>query len=336
MFSKKDNGRWVKKARKPLTTGEIIQGWRAAIFKVPFSTYENNIKARVLDNVDPPPAPALNSGKSRRSAERKLLEKEYDEAETKLAKLNPRLATVQATRDEAYAGFAKMSFPPVDGKAAFAMSAGAGVLLVADGAFTFSAVADAFGADLSHGLAGASAVTLVCAAGGTFALLAVNAFSGSAVTGGPPVRRLLGGLGLLGVGATVGVIRGSAVAHPSIFLAVVNTVLSVASGALAGVAHHWIADYLKRKSEATELVRAARQPVDDAERGLAETEQQLREAVADRKRLALARDAMDAEPAQQATDDEELRRFQDARLAAAKFVYESAARFVGRRLGEEK
>jgi hypothetical protein len=336
MSNKKNEGLWVSKARKPLSTWEVLQGWRAAIFKVPFATYENNIKSRMLDRVDPLPS-VLVGGKSRRSAERKLLKKGYVETETKIARLNSRLVSAQVARDEACARFAKKSFPPVDGKAAFAMSALAGGLLVADGGFTYSAVADLFGADLSHGLDGASTVTLLCAAGGTFVLLAVNAFSGSAATASdPPVRRLLGGLGLLGVGATVGVIRGSAVANPSIFLAVVNTVLSVASGALAGVAHHWIADYLKRKSEAAEVVRAARQPVDDAERGVVETELQLREAIADRKRLALALDAMDSEPVRQATDDGELRRFQDARLAAAKFVYESAARFVGRRLGEEK
>jgi hypothetical protein len=89
-----------------------------------------------------------------------------------------------------------------------------------------------FGADLSHGLAGAKRGDARVRCGRNLcALLAVNAFSGWAATASdPPVRRLLGGLGLLGVGATVGVIRGSAVANPSIFLAVVNTVLSVASG----------------------------------------------------------------------------------------------------------
>lgn len=325
------HGRMVKKARRPLTIWETGQGYIAALTGVPLATYQEKIKAGLIENTDGAKPSKAKKRQASRTAERRLMEKESAEAEKQLKEQAPLSVKAQAAVEGAQRKFSQLRLPPVPVKAMAALVIFAILLLAADAVFTFSGLADAMGIDLSQALGSASFVGVLCAVGGTFVLIAANAFCGSSATAeDPPIRRFWGRIGLIGVGVMIGLVRGVAVADPSVLLAGLNVVLSVASGLVAGRAHHSVADYLKQKADAAEKLRAARQPVVDAERSLAQIERKIGDAAATRKRLALALDGLRAEPERQATDDEELRRIQEARLAAAKFVYESAARFAGK------
>jgi hypothetical protein len=84
MSNKKNEGRWVRKARKPLSPWEVLPGLACGGLQGALRHLrEQHQGSRMLDSVDPPPTPALDGGRRRRSAERKLLEKGYVETETK-------------------------------------------------------------------------------------------------------------------------------------------------------------------------------------------------------------------------------------------------------------
>jgi hypothetical protein len=322
----------VKTAR-PLTPRQWFKGVWCGITGVPFEIYEADVKASLVEEAAPVDEGRAKEKRPSRTAERKLVEKEAEEQERVLDELKAKLPGARGVMEDLRRRFSQLKLPPLFVKVIIALCLLALVLLLADAGFTFQAFADALGVDLAAGLAAASLAALLGAGGGTFVAVVGNAFCGSAATAeDPPLLKLWGRLGLAAIALFIGLLRGFATADPGWIVTGLNVVLSVVSGVLAGKAHHAVAEYFHKRAERHEIVRAAREPVVEAERNLAELERQIAEGVANRKRLALALDGLDAEPftqaRSQAQDNEELRKIQEARLAQARLVYESAAKFA--------
>lgn len=339
MASGRGGGRHVKTAR-PLTLRQWLKGAWCGLNSVPLETFENEIKASVVEESVPEDDGPAKGKRPDRQAERKLVEKEAQEQEVALEEFRAKLPDLCAAAEGARARLTQLKLPPLVVRALVALCLVALFLLLADAAFTFSALTDALGVDFSGDLGAAGLAALLGAAGGTFVAVVGNAFCGSAATvDDPPLVRLWGRIGVVAIAVLIGLLRGFATPDPSWILTGLNVVLSIASGLLAGKAHHALAQYFRKRGEGNEALRAAREPVVEAERNLAELERKLAEATANRKRLALALDALDAEPFTQARGraqaNKELRKIQEARLAQARLVYQSAAKFARGRKHEE-
>jgi hypothetical protein len=305
-----------------------------AIMRVPFETLEADVNASLIEAAVP--EDEGRAKEKRGSAERKLGEKELQEQEGALGCLKARLPAALSPVEELRRRFSQIRLQPLNLIAMLAWLLVAIILLLGDTAATFSAVADAMGYDL--GFRGVPPAALLGVGGITILLVAGNAFAGSTATAeGPLFRRLLGCLGLVACAGIIGLLRGYAVPNPSFIMAMAYIALSVVSGLIAGKAHHALAEYFRKRAEVGEIQRAARAPLAEAERNLAALERQIAEGTANRKRLALALDALDAEPVEHARGNEELRKIQAAQLAKARLVYETAAKFVrGRKHEGEK
>jgi hypothetical protein len=335
MLSRRAEGRQVKTAR-PLTSRQWLKGVWCGVTGVPFEIYEADVKASLVEEAAPVDEGRAKEKRPSRSAERKLVEKEAQEQESALETLKALLPTARALVEDLRRRFSQLRIPPLYLKAMVAWLVAAIVLLLGDAAASFSAVADASGIDFSARLGAISLVALLGVGGITVILVAGNAFAGSAATAeDPPLRRLLGCLGLGAFATIIGLVRGYATPDPSFIMTLVYIALSVASGLIAGKAHHVLADYFRKRAETNEFLRAAREPLAEAERNLAELERRIAEGTANRKRLALALDALDAEPVTHARSNEELRNIQAAQLAKARLVYEAAAKFARGRKREE-
>ena len=204
-------------------------------------------------------------------------------------------------------------------------------LLAGDTLFIFIALADHFGVDITGNIGDASPVLLVGISAATLVVVLVNAWCGSKATvKEPPVTKFWGRIGLVVLAFAVAGLRVGASPDDSIWFVVVGFMMTLAGGLAAGGAHHRLAAELHARAEARGAALAVAQRRDEAHAGVAKLEGELRGLEARRRSLTAELDDLAGEPDQRATEDQELDRLKEARLAEGRYFYNLGANFSGR------
>jgi hypothetical protein len=210
-------------------------------------------------------------------------------------------------------------------------------LLAGDALFIFIALADHFGVDITGNIGDASPVLLSGIGAATLVVVLVNAWCGSKATiTEPPVTRLWGRIGLAVLAVAVAGLRVGASPDDSIWFVVVGFMMTLAGGLAAGGAHHRLAAELHARAEVRGAALAIAQRHDEAKAGVTKLEGELRNLEDRRRSLTAELDDLAGEHEQRATEDQELDRLKEARLAEGRYFYNLGANFAGRKPAAEE
>jgi hypothetical protein len=251
------------------------------------------------------------------------------EVELKAAKQRP------AQKDEVSPE--KSAIPARASATTWSLLALALALLAGDALFIFIALADHFGVDITGNIGDASPVLLAGIGAATLVVVLVNAWCGSKATvQEPPTTKLWGRIGLVVLAVAVAGLRVGASPDDSIWFVVVGFMMTLAGGLAAGGAHHRLAAELQARAEARGTALAVAQRHEEAKAGVAKLEGELRNLEARRRSLTAELDDLAGEPEQRATEDQDLDRLKEARLAEGRYYYKLGANFAGRKPSAEE
>lgn len=311
-----------------LTRREKLAAMHAGATGMPLGTITASIRAATIDAVDADmPVIAAEADKDRMSA----IATEIADLDQRRAQIEAKLVEAKQVRDATTAEMPAIASGRPPSARAYSWATLATFMLLGDGAFTFSALADALGVDITTGLGGVGIGLLVVIVM-TLLAVGVNVFAGIKATDRrTAIRRIVGWALLLLCGLALAILRGAASADASAALAFFGLIIAPIAGYAAGEAHHRIAPYLRDVGEFRARLRGKESETDHADAKVAEIESEL--ATIDEKRAVLAAEAaaLARAPERETARRDEQRRLLDARLAAAKYYCELGATMAGRR-----
>jgi hypothetical protein len=312
--------------------------WHAGLSGIAWPICANRLTRRILAAGTPKGSARPSRKGQSESARKGLLTTELGEVDQRKREVEAELkAAKQRPAQKGEASQEKCAIPARASTTTWSLLALALALLAGDALFIFIALADHFGVDITGNIGDASPVLLAGIGAATLVVVLVNAWCGSKATiKEPPVTRLWGriGLGLLAV--AVAGLRVGASPDDSIWFVVVGFMMTLAGGLAAGGAHHRLAAELHARADARSAALAVTQRRDEASAGMAKLEGELRGLEAQRRSLTAELDDMAGEPEQRATEDQELDRLKEARLAEGRYFYNLGANFAGRKPATEE
>lgn len=311
-----------------LTRTEKLAAMHAGATGMPLGTITDSIRAATIDAADADtPAIAAEADKDRMST----IATEIAGLDQRRGQNEAKLAEAKQVRDATAAEMPAVVAKRPPSARAFSWATFAAFMLLGDGAFTFSALADALGIDITTGFAGVGIGLLVVSVM-TLLAVGVNVFAGiKATSREAALRRIVGWMLLLLCGLALAILRGAASADASAALALFGLIIAPVAGYAAGEAHHRIAPYLRDAGSFRARLRGKESETDNAGAKAAEIENELATIDEERAVLAAEADALARAPEREMARRDEQRRLLEARLAAAKYFYELGATMAGRR-----